>query len=336
MRTKKISYLGPYGSFSHKDIIKFYAHLFGAALFTILTGSFFPPLVGAFEFWGINPITSQRLILLLDILISLAIAFRLIGWPSWKRFINHVDFRYRIDAIALVIFSFFFVILNSGLFLFIDTGIPLYYFFLNKNERLEVIKWTLIINSAIAAFSAIIFLSINLLLSRYYNRKGKIIPLWGSTLSMSIVPVFIGFLPIAVCAEQRFAHYVFVAAFAFILALLGILGYSHPSNKLGPWIAKVIFIMSITFCLFGFLMAMGALMWYLSGTHEPPTKYITFFSPGGYVIDWSNTPYLFQEYSWRWKVGFTWMTLVGIFFMELCPGLITVCTIFKYQLSSGK
>lgn len=319
-----------------KDIIKFYSHLFGAATFTILIGSFFPSLVSAFEFWGINPITSQRLVLILDILISLAIALMLIGWTSWKRFSNQKDFRYRIDAITLLIFLFFFVILNSGLFMFIDTGIPLYYFFLNKSEHLEVIRWTLIINSAIAAFSAMIFLSINLLFSWYFNRKGKIIPLWRSSLSMSIIPVFIGFLPLAICAEQRFASYVLVAAFAFILALLGTLGYSHPSNNLAPWVAKVVFIMSITFCLFGFLMAMGGLMWHLSRTYEPPTKYITFFSPGGYVIDWSNMPYPSQEYDWRWKAGFIWMTLVGIFFMELCPGLITVWTIFRYQLSSRK
>lgn len=310
--------------------IKFYTHIFIALAPTILFGSFFPQIISQLQFWGSDSIVSQRLIVLLDILISVGLALRVVK-SCWKKFVNEGDIQYRPDVISIVIFLFFFVILDSGLFVFISTKMPLYQFFLNKSDYLNVAKWTLLINSAIATLAAIAFIILNWLFSYFYSGVHKM-PLWSSTLTLSLVPTLIGFVPVAVFAEQGFASYVFVAAFPFILALLATLGYSHPLNRLDAWVAKALFITSIISCFFGFLIAMGGLMWYLSEPHAPLAKYTTLFSPIGYPIDWASMPYPHEEYPWRWREGFIWMVLTGIFFMELCPGFMAVFTIFRYQL----
>lgn len=310
---------------------RFYVRLFVVLIPTILFGSWFPQIASQFEFWGIEPKISQRAVLLLDILVTLGVALWLTR-SSWERFFHDRDAEYRPGVVSIIVFLFFFVILDSTLFLFIDTKIPLYQFFLDKHDYLNVARWTLLINSGIAITAALTMVTLNALYIRRYRNRLQI-SLWRSTFALTLIPAFIAFVPIIIFAERGYATYIFVALFPYVLAMLAILGYSHPGHRLeNPWIARTLFITSIFACFFGFIMAMAGLMWQLSGEPEAPRLYCTFFNPNGYAIDWLTMPYSSQQYSFYWEQGFTWMVLTGVFFMELCLGLATVLTIYRYQI----
>lgn len=176
---------------------------------------------------------------------------------------------------------------------------------------------------------------LNKLFIRWYNSIEKT-PLYYSTFALTMIPIFIGLILLAFFAEASFFLLVLVATFPFMIALLAIIGYSHPQNHLNPIGGILLFIVATIFCLFGFVMAMLGLKWFLSGAipyPDAPQTWRSFFSVHTNSINWDLLPYAPIEYLSRWKIGFAGMVLTDIFFMEMGPAFMTVLTIFQYQLS---
>ncbi len=298
---------------------------------SLISSTFLPNIIELFLITDTNII---RLTLLMDFLIICAISFFKLR-PSFQQFFLKRNTFYRESVVAFLIFLFFFVILNSSLLMYIQTRMDIYGFFLKPNTSfIYPARWNLIINTIIAGVASLLFHFLNRLLIKRYGTIRKT-PLFASTFLLALAPVGIGLIPLVFFVEAGFFLFVMVAMFPFILALLAILGYSHPQNKLNPISAILLFIVATIFCIFGFTIAMIGLRWFLSGTipySPPPQTWRTFFSFSTNPIDWSRLTYPMADYLPLWKTGFTAMVLFNIFFMELGPGFITVLTIFPYQL----
>ena len=315
--------------------ISFYSNFILTIAITAIFASLYPFLVRNKTDFVFAAILNKRNLLSLYIITTLLITTRKVK-SSWTKFLDEKKANYRFNVIATLIFTFFLVILNSGMFVSTNTNIPLYKFFININDQAEVVRWTFLINCLIATFSVTIFLVTNWLFMKHYGNNLLNMPLWDSTFLFSLIPIIFGFLPVLIYGEKGFANYVFVSIFPLILSLLAIQGYSHPANILTEDASKILFKTAIISCFFGFVISTVALMWYLTNVPEPPTEFMTFFSLKGYFIDWLHFPYPIDEYVWRWKQGFIWMVLTDVFFMELFPGLTTVLTIYHYQMAAGK
>lgn len=290
----------------------------------VLIGSSLPSMVNLLCDWTKLPENTQRLILLANFLLGLAIA----GWKSrsvWVKSFGKKSIEFRSELIAVVIFLFFFVIPSSTLFIYMSVGVPLYSFLIHTRDSI-VPQWTILVNCTIGLAAAFAFLITNGMLRRGKPYVGER-RLWFASFLGAVLPVAVGMVPL-VFAEQGFAIYVFVAAFPLVLALLAMQGYSHPGNRLRSLPALAVFGMSIAGCMFGFQMAMFGLFWHLSGTPVEPNPYRTLFYSTGETL---NLP---SDYEVRWETGFTWMVLIGVFFMEFCPGLASVLTIYRYQIGN--
>lgn len=308
--------------------LKFYIPLI---FFTILTsyGFTFTDQIETASSQIIN-----ELLLIVYFLGLLAYSYFQLRSESMK-FYDDKNLNLRVKIVSMIIFLFFIIILNSTLFVSMNTEIPIYKFLLNRNKSV-FIKWTLFVNLAFAAFAAITYRFLNWIFMTKYKYDVYKIPLWSSTFALSILPIGITFFIFIFIASKGEAGYVFVSIFPLILSLLAIHGYSHPINRLTDWVAKVLLISAIFSCFFGFLVAIGGLIWFLSQEPQVPYTLQTLFSPVSESIDWSKISYPENLYALRWKEGFSWMVLAGIFFMEIVPGFLTVLTIFHYQITEGK
>lgn len=251
------------------------------------------------------------------------------------KFYDDKNLNFRVKIVSIIIFLFFIIILDSTLFVSMNTEISIYKFLLNQNKA-ALIQWTLFINLAFAIVAALTYRFLNWIFMVKHEYNVYKIPLWSSTFTLSILPIGTIFFIFIFIASKGEAGYVFVAIFPLVLSLLAIHGYSHPINRLTEWVARVLLISAIVSCFFGFLLAIGGLIWFLSHEPEAPSVFQTLFSPVSESIDWSKISYPENIYGLRWKEGFSWMVLTGIFFMEMVPGFFTVLTIFHYQITEGK
>ncbi|MGI0009963.1 MAG: toll/interleukin-1 receptor domain-containing protein, partial [Nitrosopumilaceae archaeon] len=152
-----------------KKTIAFYFNFLIIAFFSVLMGSAYPYAIEQTEVLGMSSLISEEVIITLYLLIILIVVARM-AKSSWVKFIEEKDPNYRLDIVATLIFAFFFVILNSGLFVSANINFPLYQFFLGKSNYTNVTKWTFIINCSIATASVIIFSTLNWLFTRRYGK----------------------------------------------------------------------------------------------------------------------------------------------------------------------
>ena len=324
----------PVRAYTVKNLFPLYANIAGINFIAILLALFYPVLSKQSMHYQ-SSFLNKEMIIITYLVITTLFAIQRIK-VSWSKFIDNRNINYRTDIIAILIFGFFFVILNSGLFVSLNTSIPVYPALLNKPDFAQTIKQSFMMNCVIATIPAVLYTLVQFFYIKRAKNDSYKTPLWGPTFILSMIPTSLGFFLILLFAEKNFASYVFVALFPFVLTLLAIQGYSHPLNVLNSWSAKSLYIVSIASCFFGFLVAVAGMIWFISYDHQAPITISSLLSKQSVSIDWSLIPYDQIDYRDHLIQGAVWKILTDIFFLELFPGFLTVLTIFHYQLTAGR
>jgi hypothetical protein len=98
--------------------LRFYANFFLIAISSTLVGCSYPLM-------SRNMPVKKEFIILVYFAMILLLMSRLLR-HSWTEFTEHRNLDYRRDVVAALIFAFFLVILNSGIFLTLTTNLTTY------------------------------------------------------------------------------------------------------------------------------------------------------------------------------------------------------------------
>lgn len=268
-----------------------------------------------------------------------------------SKFLLKGDVQARQAAVAQLIFYSLFFFLNSPLLQSVFLHRDMYGLF--RIVSLDAaIAANIAVNSAIATISTCVF--ILLPLYRYRERAAdeasqqdrtyerRILPrkpllkrieewpLYESTYLLTIVPLAVSYFFVFVLSWSGLKLYFAIVLAFFWLALLGLIGYSHPANKVGLFASKLLLVAATFISIVSFIPVVFGAMWLES---HPPLDPVAAFS--SFFVE----PVTLQELSFpdvqtfvtAMNGGLWWMVIADASFLELVVAPLVIFTIYTYQ-----
>lgn len=237
----------------------------------------------------------------------------------------------RCSYLAELLFMSLFIMLNTSLLLAAYTGMDMYGLFAISQgvSKFTSILYSGLVNLGISVMATVIFYI--LWQFRFGREEYERSEVTVNTFITVLPPLLLAYVVVALFGTLGSDVYFMVVLIPFSLAFLIIAGYSHPRNKLDPFLAKVLLIACSVGILLAFLLAIIGLILIITVTESADIPQVAESHVWSRSIDWSSLGYEPDQYISKHEAGFIWMVLTGMAYMILIPGSALLMTVYRLQ-----